>query len=397
MRRQSWTVAELAEKSDLDVEQVLVALWGEGIEYPVEPSHRVRPADVAVAERAIGIGSSRQKRVSFWLDELGLDRGELTSVLAEMGLRLHPQANTMPKGAIKRLRARYAITVGERTTEPPESLIEAEPYIWSPIGTLRDCDHLTAEEVEQIHEALTLDFAESADPISPPGVKSRPLLESAVGRPDTSYGSEVKYPTIESAAAALLHSLVQNHPFHNGNKRTALVSMLVFLDRHNLVLDSTEEAMFRFMIRVAAHDLLSAGYKYENVPDREVGEITLWITHNSRVIRREERALTWRALIRILRQRECEIVARGEKVTITREIRLRRRLFGGERTTRVESHYINTGDGREVPRAVLKRIRQELHFDVEHGVDSEMFYGGQQEPDFFILEYSKLLKRLARV
>jgi death-on-curing protein len=251
--------------------------------------------------------------------------------------------------------------------------------------------------VQKIHDELTLDFAESTDPIFPPGVKSQPLLESAVGRPHTGYGNESKYPTVESAGAALLHSLVQNHPFHNGNKRSALVSMLVFLDRHNFVLESTEEELFRFMIRVAAHDLLPPGFLYDNVPDREVAEISLWISRHSRVIRREERALTWRALARILRQRNCDIAAHGEKITISRDIPIRRRLFGGERTIRAESHYINTGDGREVPRSVLKRIRQELRFDAEHGVDSEMFYGGHQDPDFFILEYSKLLKRLARV
>ena len=43
-------------------------------------------------------------------------------------------------------------------------------------------------------------------------------------RPQTGLGTIDKYPTIEQKAAALLHSLIKNHAFHNGNKRTALVA-----------------------------------------------------------------------------------------------------------------------------------------------------------------------------
>src|SRR5258708_1626270 len=71
-----------------------------------------------------------------------------------------------------------------------------------------------------IHNQLVRDFAESGDPIDPPGIRDRgELLESALSRPQTSIGTTLKYPTIEMAAAALLHALVHNHPFHNGNKR----------------------------------------------------------------------------------------------------------------------------------------------------------------------------------
>jgi death-on-curing protein len=54
-------------------------------------------------------------------------------------------------------------------------------------------------------------------------------IESALGRPFHSADGQDVYPTIIEKAAALFHSLIANHPFHNGNKRTAVLSMDAFL------------------------------------------------------------------------------------------------------------------------------------------------------------------------
>ncbi len=87
-----------------------------------------------------------------------------------------------------------------------------------------------------IHNALVLDFLHQENPIDPPGPRNDDIIASAVFRQHTSIGDVLKYPSVELSAAALLHSLVNNHPFHNGNKRTALVSMLVLLDENELML-----------------------------------------------------------------------------------------------------------------------------------------------------------------
>lgn len=126
--------------------------------------------------------------------------------------------------------------------------------------------------------------------------------------------ADVASPTVESAAAALLHSVVQNHPFFNGNKRAALVSMLVFLDRHNLVLESTQDQLFKFMIRIAALDLLPKNYLYDTRADREVFDIANWILKNSRPLQKSERTITWGQLAKVLPQLECLVdQSKGEK------------------------------------------------------------------------------------
>ena len=402
MKSRAWTVATLAKAAGLDLDQTLVALWSEGVEYPLEPSARIRPEDARVAERAVGLANSQAKRVAYWLTELSMSRQQLETLLASYGLRLDPRASTLPKGAVRRIRSHFGISIGLAASDAevaePTPLASAAPFVFKAPGSVRECVHLSADEIRQVHDHLTEEFRTTKDPISPPGVKFPDLLESAATRPSTGYGNERKYPTVESAAAALLHSLVHNHAFHNGNKRTALVATLVVLDMHDLIVDSTENELYRFMLRVSAHDLLPPGFVYDLVPDREVEVIARWIKQHTHRIRNEDRALTWRDLQRKLREQDCEIQPlRGEKFRIVRIRPGAKRLLGTRRDRTLETYFINTGDGREVARSVVKKMRQDLELVPEHGVDAEVFYGGYKGPDFFILEHQKLLGRLARV
>src|SRR5258708_5521281 len=101
---------------------------------------------------------------------------------------------------------------------------------------------VTVEDVVAIHESLVADFAAAADPIAPPGIRTRALHESAVNRQLTSHGDRLKYPDPISNAATLTFGICNDHPFHNGNKRTALVAMLVHLDKNKLALYHTKQS-----------------------------------------------------------------------------------------------------------------------------------------------------------
>lgn len=57
----------------------------------------------------------------------------------------------------------------------------------------------------------------------------RSALEAAVARPQATFGGEDLYPDIVAKAAALMHSLVMNHPFVDGNKRVGAHAGIVFL------------------------------------------------------------------------------------------------------------------------------------------------------------------------
>lgn len=63
------------------------------------------------------------------------------------------------------------------------------------------------------------------------------------------------YPGLISKAAALLHSLVMNHALVDGNKRTAVLATLVFLDLNGYMVRWDQDEALAFMLRLAAHEI----------------------------------------------------------------------------------------------------------------------------------------------
>ena len=94
------------------------------------------------------------------------------------------------------------------------------------------------EYVKKVHFFLADYFKDKEDPISPAGVKDEGLLESACLRPATCLiGGKEAYPSVFDKAAALFHSIISNHCFFNGNKRTALLTAMDFLAQNNFWID----------------------------------------------------------------------------------------------------------------------------------------------------------------
>ena len=82
---------------------------------------------------------------------------------------------------------------------------------------------LTLEEVLALHFDQINRYGGSH------GIRDLNLLLSAISRPQVTFGGEDLYPDLFQKAAALIHSLTFNHPFVDGNKRTAIVSGARFL------------------------------------------------------------------------------------------------------------------------------------------------------------------------
>jgi death-on-curing protein len=76
------------------------------------------------------------------------------------------------------------------------------------------------------------------------------LLQSAVARPQATFDGADLYLDLWHKAAALMESLAQNHPFVDGNKRTAITATAMFLQQNVYVLQTTNEALEAFVIMV---------------------------------------------------------------------------------------------------------------------------------------------------
>jgi len=100
----------------------------------------------------------------------------------------------------------------------------------------------TLDEVVAIHFRVTEKTGGSQ------GVRSWDLLSSALGRPQATFGGQDLYPDIYLKAAALIQSLSSNHPFVDGNKRTALATLEYFLFLNGNKLKATQSEKVDFVL-----------------------------------------------------------------------------------------------------------------------------------------------------
>jgi death on curing protein len=101
-------------------------------------------------------------------------------------------------------------------------------------------------EVLDIHQILINEFGGS------PGIRDEGLLKSAIARPFTGFGETEFYPTLAEKAAAILESIVKNHPFVDGNKRTGYVLMRLTLMQFSHDIAATQNEKYDFVIEVAS-------------------------------------------------------------------------------------------------------------------------------------------------
>ena len=112
---------------------------------------------------------------------------------------------------------------------------------------------------------LTLDevLALHADQIEryggAPGVRDLALLESALASPRATFGGKHLHATLPEMAGAYLFHLAQNHPFVDGNKRTALAAAIAFLGLNGLWLEAGPDELVDTVLGVARGEVTKAG------------------------------------------------------------------------------------------------------------------------------------------
>lgn len=266
---------------------------------------------------------------------------------------------------------------------------------------------LSTENVLDVHNELVKEFADSSDPIFPPGVKSMELLESAVSRQYTSIDGHYKYPDPISNAATLTYGICNDHAFHNGNKRTALVSMLVHLDKNRFTFTTvTQDEFFNMILGVATHQIVHTGRNKKSTskdskphPDEEVEALTRWIKEKAIPIRRGDKQITYRDLRKILKRFNCELDnPKGNSIDIICIRKLKQRKGFTTETIEVRKKVWNItyrGENAIVPINVIKDVRNVCKLREEDGITSETFYSEGDIINSFINIHRTLLRKLA--
>ncbi len=113
---------------------------------------------------------------------------------------------------------------------------------------------LTLAEVIEIHSDQIKHYG------GRPGIRDITLLSSAVAMPYASFSGNFLHKDIYEMAAAYAFHICQNHPFIDGNKRTALASVLVFLELNGIGISDPEDKLYESMINIASGKMTKEGF-----------------------------------------------------------------------------------------------------------------------------------------
>ncbi|MBK9288076.1 MAG: type II toxin-antitoxin system death-on-curing family toxin [Flavobacteriales bacterium] len=114
---------------------------------------------------------------------------------------------------------------------------------------------ITLTEALAIHEVLITSTGGAN------GVRDKGALEAALARPYATFAGDDLYPEPMDKASAVLESIVKNHPFVDGNKRTGYVLAPLTLITHDLDLVASDDEEYDFVIRVAIGELDMEGIR----------------------------------------------------------------------------------------------------------------------------------------
>ena len=112
---------------------------------------------------------------------------------------------------------------------------------------------ITVQDIYELHAQLENAFVLSS------GVRDENLLSSAVNTPFQTFMGNDLYPSIYDKAAQLCYGIANNHPFTDGNKRTALHSMYVYLIINGFDITATQQDVENMIIDVAAGNMTNVG------------------------------------------------------------------------------------------------------------------------------------------
>lgn len=104
---------------------------------------------------------------------------------------------------------------------------------------------LTLAEIFEIHEDRIQVYGGTS------GVRDAGLLQSAMGNVEATFGGEYLHQSLHEMAAAYLYGICRNHPFLDGNKRTALACALAFLRFNGFRVQTEQDTLYDLVIGVA--------------------------------------------------------------------------------------------------------------------------------------------------
>lgn len=256
---------------------------------------------------------------------------------------------------------------------------------------------LSELDVFNAHFALA-DFFVSTGEHARYGILNFGLLSSAVARQFVGYGNDCKWKDYESKVSTLAFGLDKNHAFIDGNKRTALLCMLLALHRNKRYLICKKNKLETLLVRIAANEM----DKYSDFKrfkkhgdDAIIVYMANFLRKNSRKIDNTFRTMTYEEFNRKLKVYGVRLDnAQGAYIDVL-QIREERKIFGLIKKTKEERKLQIGFPGwkRQINPKAVKNILKICNL-FEKGLDMKTFYDGGEPEYKLIEEYFNVLKRL---
>lgn len=261
---------------------------------------------------------------------------------------------------------------------------------------------LGVQDVLDAHFMLADYFFERDEPMTY-GIKSVQALVSCLDRQLVGYGRRTKWTSEFEIVATLYFGLIKNHAFHDGNKRTALLTVL-----HHLWICGRTTTMgqkkLELLTVAVADNKLKDRYRqfasYTKKEDPEVRFLAWFLRKNSRPIDRKDYVVTYRQLDAILKRHGYSLEhPKNNTIEVVHHQTVSRRVGLFKKEAVVEQRRVCTvgfpGWKTQVSKKDVKTIRSQAQLRPEDGVDSQVFFNDINPMGSFIATYGGPLRRLS--
>jgi death-on-curing family protein len=264
----------------------------------------------------------------------------------------------------------------------------------------RTSNTLSVFDVLHAHYLIADFFVSEGKGLSLVGPKHMNLVHSAVFRQHVGIGMRRKWEDRFDLCATLMFGLAMDHAFHDANKRTAFLSCLYLLGRVGRTPTVSHREFEDFLVDIADHKLNKYARYQEMVKrgteDPEVLMISRWLRSRTRDVDHRQYTITYWELKRLLVTHGFDLQdPYGNTIDVVQH-ETRKPLFRSPRivTKRILKIGFQSWTS-QVPKGVLKQVRESTKLTHDHGIDSQVFFRGGDDLNALISHYQEPLRRLA--
>lgn len=256
-------------------------------------------------------------------------------------------------------------------------------------------ENLSVNDVLKAHYYICDHFETENGTTSLFGVKNLNLLLSAIDRQYTSYSGVIKWKNKFEIFASVFFGLVKNHSFHDGNKRTSILSLIFQLTANRKYLTCSQKDLEKLTLNVAESNYENYKFreKYKNEPDEIILVIADFLRRNTRSMEKDYHAMTYAEFNAKLKPYGFYLDnINGGFISVCKKEK--HGIFGRKERTVNLLQIGFPGWKRQMGMKAIKETLKVCDLTAERGVDSKTFYAGNEPIYKLIEEYSPLLDRL---